>query len=93
MYAEKEASALISDGPTYGLVQSFRDPILRRQWLRQATKGLPLRPWLVWAYLMFLRVGILDGPPGWEYCRRRRIYERMVHQRYRALLRERGTLA
>jgi hypothetical protein len=33
---------------------------------------------------MFVRLGVLDGPAGWEYCRRRRIYERMVSERIEA---------
>ncbi len=85
-YAEREAL----DGGSGPLVPSWRtlrDPIGRRVWLNRATRGLPLRPWLVWAYLMFARLGAFDGRPGWEYCRRRRLYEKMVGERIAALRR------
>jgi len=89
-YAAKEAAALSSlDGkPT--LRQALADPIRRRQWIKHVTAGLWMRPWLVWGYLMFVRLGVLDGSPGWEYCRRRFLYERMVNERIGALMRGRG---
>lgn len=54
-------------------------------WLDHTTAGLWARPLLVWGYLMFVRLGVLEGWPGWEYCRRRYLYERMVRDRVRAL--------
>ena len=58
--------------------QALRDPIARRQWLKQRTARLRIRPALVWLYLMLWRRGVLDGPAGWKYCRLRATYEQMV---------------
>jgi glycosyltransferase involved in cell wall biosynthesis len=90
-YADKEALEALRGGrlaPPWG---SISDPIRRRLWLNRATSRLRLRAWLVWAYLMFIRLGVLDGPAGWEYCRRRRIYEKMISERIDAAT-HRGTL-
>ncbi len=76
-YAVQEASALLGGGRPR-LRQALRDPISRRQWLKHATARLPFRPTLVWLYLMLLRGGVLEGAPGREFCRRRRLYEGMV---------------
>jgi glycosyltransferase involved in cell wall biosynthesis len=84
-YADREAEELTSRAAIWPGWQRVRqDPIVRRKWLNQALAGNPLRPALVWAYLMFARGGVLDGRAGWEYCRRRRLYERMVRDRVRA---------
>jgi glycosyltransferase involved in cell wall biosynthesis len=80
-YADLEATDLRAGGRRLALRSALADPIARRQWLRRATARLPFRPELVWAYLMFGRLGLLDGRGGWEYCRLRWLYERMVRQR------------
>jgi glycosyltransferase involved in cell wall biosynthesis len=82
-YAEDEARDLRS-GTAPSLRQAARDPIARRQWLKHATAHLPFRPALAWAYLMLIRGGLFDGPAGWEYCRLRYLYERMVRHKLRA---------
>lgn len=79
-YAEQEAQALLAGGPGPSLVQALRDPIARRQWLKHATARLPFRPTLVWLYLLLVRGGITEGAAGREFCRRRRLYERMVRR-------------
>jgi glycosyltransferase involved in cell wall biosynthesis len=81
-YAEREAADLLAGGRV-ALGSALADPIARRQWLRRATARLPFRAELVWAYLMFGRLGLLDGRAGWEYCRLRWLYERMVRERLR----------
>lgn len=80
-YAEQEARALQSGGPGPNLGQALSDPIARRQWLKHATARLPFRPTWVWLYLMLVRGGVFEGAAGWEFCRRRRIYEEMVQAR------------
>jgi hypothetical protein len=82
VYAEDEARDLRS-GTAPALLQATRDPIARRQWLKHATRRLPFRPALVWVYLIVIRGGLLDGPAGWEYCRLRYLYERMVLRKLR----------
>ena len=82
-YAAQEASALLSGGagPSFG--QALRDPIARRQWLKHTTARLPVRPTLVWLYLLLVRGGLTEGEAGWEFCRRRRLYEHMLAERLR----------
>ncbi len=77
-YARQEAVALCARETRLPLATVLRDPIARRQWLSRRSARLPFRPELVWLYLMFARRGLLDGPPGWEYVRRRWLYERML---------------
>lgn len=84
-YARQEARDLAAPATRPTLASAWRDPIARRQWLKHASAHLPLRPALVWAWLMFGRRGLLDGLAGWEYCRLRRLYERMVQQELRRL--------
>jgi glycosyltransferase involved in cell wall biosynthesis len=87
-YAENEARELLSRAREWPTWDVMRDPIRRRTWVNQLLGGSAVRPWLVWSYLMFPRLGVLDGPEGWEYCRRRRCYERMVRDRLRQLCRQ-----
>ena len=84
-YARQEARDLAAPVARPTLAAARHDPIARRQWLKHASARLPLRPALVWAWLMFARRGVLDGPAGWEYCRLRRLYERMVQHELRRL--------
>jgi hypothetical protein len=79
-YAEQEARTLATrsfkTAPWWVVSVAFE----RRHWISQLLADSQLRPWLVWAYLMFARGGILEGTPGWEYCRRRYRYERLVRE-------------
>ena len=52
---------------------------------------LPLRPWLKFIYMYFLRRGFLDGMPGLTYCTLQAIYEYMICLKIKELKRqERG---
>jgi glycosyltransferase involved in cell wall biosynthesis len=84
-YASQEAKELLAHEHRALTWDILRDPIRRRTWLNKLVGGWAVRPWLVWSYLMFPRLGALDGRPGWEYCRRRRWYERMLRDRMRSL--------
>lgn len=86
-YASQEARDLVTPAARPTLAAAWRDPIARRQWVKHASARLPLWPTLVWAWLMLARGGILDGPAGWEYCRLRRLYERLVRSELRRLTR------
>lgn len=86
-YAQLEAED-IAAGAHYARWSGARhDPIARRQWMKRASGRLPGRPLMVFVYLMLLRGGVLDGPAGWEYCRRRAEYEAMVSRALRSLRR------
>jgi glycosyltransferase involved in cell wall biosynthesis len=54
------------------------DPVVRRQALKELSFRLPCRPLLRFVYMYFLRLGFLDGLPGYHYCRLLAIYEYMI---------------
>lgn len=83
-YADDEIRELRAKTPRRTLRQAWDDSIARRQWLKHVTARLPFRPALIWFHLMFVRGGIFDGRAGWEYCRLRWLYERMVMRRLRS---------
>jgi len=55
-----------------------RDPVARRRALKRLAFRFPMRPTLTFAYLYFFRLGMLDGLPGYIYCRLRATYELMI---------------
>ena len=55
-----------------------RDAILKRRALKNLSFRLPFRPWLKFAYMYFLRMGFLEGNPGFTYCVLQAIYEYMI---------------
>ncbi len=70
---------------------AFRDPVRRRRALKALSFRLPFRPTLRFLYMYFLRLGVLDGLPGYTYCRLISIYEYMIVQKMKELkLREKG---
>ena len=79
-YSSMEAEALLKE--TFSRLE-FRqilssDPTKRRKFLKQLAYRLPCRPFIVFCYLYFFRMGFLDGIPGLTYCRLRSIYEYMI---------------
>ncbi|MFZ4395608.1 MAG: glycosyltransferase family 2 protein [Kiritimatiellia bacterium] len=92
-YSTMEAEALVKETREAmrwsGLFR--RDPVVRRKALKQLAYRLPCRPMLVFCYLYFVRMGFLDGRPGWHYCRLRAMYENMIDLKVQELRRrERG---
>jgi glycosyltransferase involved in cell wall biosynthesis len=63
------------------------DRALRRRALKNLSFRLPLRPYLKFFYLYFLRLGFLDGSPGLTYCVLQAIYEYMIVIKIRELRR------
>jgi len=74
----EESLKSLSDGQwsLAGLVA--RDPVARRRALKELSFRLPCRPLLRFAYMYLLRLGLLDGLPGYHYCRLLAIYEYMI---------------
>lgn len=50
-------------------------PMVRRRALKQLAERLPFRPLLRFCYMYLLKLGILDGRPGYVYCRLMSQYE------------------
>jgi glycosyltransferase involved in cell wall biosynthesis len=93
-YSTMEAQALVeevSQPMDFGGIVS-RDPVRRRAALKQLAFRLPCRPLLAFAYLYFIRLGMLDGAGGLRYCRMRRMYEYMIDLKVRELRRRRRGL-
>lgn len=61
------------------------DPVRRRRALKQLSSRLPWRPTLRFTYMCFIRMGILDGRAGLEYCRLLAWYERMIVEQMKLL--------
>jgi hypothetical protein len=54
------------------------DAIERRRRLKQIAYRMPMRPLMVFIYLYFVRMGILDGRAGFYFSRMRAAYEMMI---------------
>lgn len=46
----------------------FGDPVERKRWLKRAWVRLPCRPLLRFLYMYIIRLGFLDGRPGFIYA-------------------------
>lgn len=46
----------------------FGSPVERKRWLKKVWVRLPGRPFLRFLYMYLLRLGFLDGYPGFLYC-------------------------
>ena len=62
-----------------------RDPSSRRRALKRLSVRLPFRPALRFIYMYFLRLGFLDGRPGFIYCRLLAMYECWIVLKMREL--------
>lgn len=72
MQEQKPASAM-------GLTSLFaRDPSARRAALKALAYRLPLRPFIAFFYLYFIRGGLFDGRPGYVFASMRLAYEIMI---------------
>ena len=67
-----------------GLV-SHADPVRRRRALKGLSFRLPCRPLLRLIYMYFLRMGFLDGYPGFKYCRLMAWYESRIAREIKRL--------
>ncbi|MHC5054652.1 MAG: glycosyltransferase family 2 protein [Planctomycetota bacterium] len=82
--AEAEHAILRSGGPGARGIFSL-DPVRRRRALKGLSFRLPARPLLRFAYMYLFRLGLLDGWPGFRYCRLMASYERMIVDNIRLL--------
>jgi glycosyltransferase involved in cell wall biosynthesis len=79
-YSTMEAAAKMNlDRSRIELLALFRgDPIDRRRTLKQLLYHVPLRPQIVFLYLYFVRLGLLDGRAGFYFSRMRATYEMLI---------------
>jgi glycosyltransferase involved in cell wall biosynthesis len=79
-YSSMEALAKVqSRDATPSLRAAFsKDPIERRRALKVLLYRVPMRPAIVFAYLYFVRLGILDGRAGLAFSRMRASYELFI---------------
>ena len=82
--AEEALGTSMSTGRIVGGLFSF-DPIRRRRALKELSFRVPARPLLRFFYNFLLRGGILDGWPGFRYCRLMAWYEKMIVENIRQL--------
>lgn len=69
-----------------GLV-ALHDRTRQRQALKKLSFRMPYRPTLRFLYMYFWRLGFLDGPAGWTYCRLLSMYEAMIELKVKELRR------
>jgi glycosyltransferase involved in cell wall biosynthesis len=69
------------------------DPIIRRRALKHCLYRVPMRPIIVFLYLYFIRLGVLDGRAGFYFCRMRAIYEFFIDLKVTEANRRRRGLA
>jgi hypothetical protein len=68
-----------------GLLSS--NDLRRRAALKDLSFRVPFRSFWIFVYLMVVRLGVLDGPPGWTYCRMRAYYEFLITAKVQELQR------
>jgi hypothetical protein len=59
----------------------------RRRWLKRLSRSMPFRPTLRFFYSYIVKGGILDGRPGYVFCRLLAIYEYLSVSKYYELKR------
>ncbi len=94
-YASMEAEENLrildrGDSDLPGLVS--RDPVRRRRAMKLLSMRLPFRPLLRFLYMYIFRLGLLDGVPGFHYCRLLYFYELLIVLKLRELQRRRTGL-
>lgn len=79
-YSSMEANALVKETESKLKLRDAlsSDPTVRRKLLKQVAFRIPCRPFVVFCYLYFFRLGFLDGAAGFTYCRLKAIYEYMI---------------
>lgn len=79
-YSSMEAGALLDEITGKLGIKAIwdREATMRRKAQKQLAYRLPARPLLVFMYLYFIRLGLLDGLPGLRYSIMRSMYEYMI---------------
>ncbi|MES2392359.1 MAG: glycosyltransferase family 2 protein [Acidobacteriota bacterium] len=95
-YSTTEATLLANGDATKGasLWQAlFARNFHERRFAQKAIfYSLPLRPFIKWGYMMFIRGAILDGHAGAMYATLHAFYEYLIEVKRREILRQRANL-
>lgn len=86
-YSSMEAVKLLEECAQSLAYENFisRDPMLRRKAFKALAYRLPLRPFLTFVYLYFVRFGFLDGKAGLNFCLMRAVYEILINLKIKEL--------
>jgi glycosyltransferase involved in cell wall biosynthesis len=76
--AEESLRSLATGSFDWRGLLAVKDAVGRRKALKELSFHLPFRPLLRFLYMYFLRLGFLDGVPGYHYCRLLAIYEYLI---------------
>ena len=63
------------------------DPIIKRRAQKNLLIRMPFRPLIKFSYMYFIRLGILDGKPGFFYCVLQSFYEFMISMKTKEIRR------
>lgn len=63
----------------------FKDPAARRLALKELSFRMPFRGLLRFLYMYFMKLGFLDGIPGYHYCKLLSIYEYLITLKVREI--------
>jgi glycosyltransferase involved in cell wall biosynthesis len=79
-YSSMESVAVTAEysKPVKLLELFVRDPTRRRACIKRLAYRIPFRPFLVFFYLYVLRMGFMDGQPGYLFAQMRMSYEIMI---------------
>jgi len=79
-YAAKEATQFAGRAPSDRPLRALfaGTPLERHRAIKRLAMRVPLRPLIRQFYVLFIRLGVLDGSVGWEYARMLKLYEQMI---------------
>jgi glycosyltransferase involved in cell wall biosynthesis len=89
----EESLKSLSQGSFEWQALLHRSSTERRRALKELSFRLPCRPLLRFLYMYVVRLGFLDGWPGYHYCRLMAIYESMIVLKMVEIRRRRRGLA
>jgi glycosyltransferase involved in cell wall biosynthesis len=94
-YSSMEALAKVSMAVAEHKAWSLfgADPVARRRTMKQMLYRVPARPFIVFLYLYFIRLGVLDGHAGFQFSRMRAIYESLIDVKVMEIRRRQRGLA
>jgi glycosyltransferase involved in cell wall biosynthesis len=85
-YSTMEATALLDErAKAIPWRDLFKDAVLRRRAMKRIMYRLPGRPLISFVYLYIVRLGFLDGLPGFYFSCMRSCYELMIGLKVREL--------